>query len=174
MIRIVLFVGVLIVTGLAGSSTALAHVLKDNEGVGAVLHLKPDDAPIAGVPVNYVLTFQDASGYFLVSNCDCAIDFMVNDKIVARQILTAASFKTTQNTYTFPEPGIYTLRVAGAPKNGATFGAFTFDFVVRVGGGKENRRPIPLLLWVGIGMGTGLLLLYANTQNRKELKHERT
>ena len=125
--------------------------------MGAVLHIKPDDAPISQTPVTYELSFQDSSGTFSLQNCACSIAFIANNKTVGTQTLTATSSTVSQNTYTFPEAAVYTFRVTGNPKN-ASFAPFSLDYTVRVGGAHMSHD-IPILLWVGMAMGIGLLLL---------------
>jgi len=149
---------------------ASAHVLKTDDTIGAVLHIRPDDAPIANTPVTYVLSFQNNGGNFSLKNCDCSISYVTNGKTVKHAPLVASSSMSSENSVTFPQPAVYVFRVTGMPKAGATFEPFMLEYTVRVGDGQASTQPIPPLLWVGIGMGAALILLYANTQDNHKTK----
>lgn len=150
-----------------------AHVLKTDNTIGAVLHIRPDDAPIANTSVTYVLSFQKNGGNFSLKNCDCSVSYITNGKTIKRAPLVASSSMSSENVITFPKPAVYVFRVTGAPKAGATFESFTLEYTVRVGDGHASTQPIPPLLWVGIGMGAALILLYANTQDYHKTKLEK-
>ena len=140
------------------SPFASAHVLKTDGTIGAVLHVKPDDAPVAQTPITYELSFQDSKGNFSLTDCACSIAFATGGKITGTQQLDATTPTLSRNTYTFPESGMYTFSITGSPKNNASFRPFHLTYSVRVGG-QAGTRGIPLLLWVGMAMGIGLLLL---------------
>ena len=155
-------------------SAASAHVLKVDGDLGAILHILPDDAPVVGVPVTYQLSFQEGSEDFSLENCYCRISFVADGEMIMQDWLAASSARVSENTVTFEEPGLYSFQVTGAPKAGAVFEPFTLEYSVRVSSGQEEMQPIPVLLWVGIGMGAALILLYANTQdNDKDRRAKR-
>lgn len=157
-------------------ATTFAHVLKTDGTIGAVLHVKPDDAPTSKTPITYELSFQDSKGDFSLHDCACSIAFIANGTTIATQKLEAKSAVVSQNTITFPTAAVYTFQVSGTPKNSATFNSFQLNFIVRVGGGQADKRGLPLLLWVGMAMGIGLLLLstYASeyATNRQKMRED--
>lgn len=142
------------------AQSTFAHVLKMDGDTGAVLHIQPDDAPLAKIPVTYALSFQDSKEDFSLQQCACSIAFIMGGKTIATQSLHATSSTVSENTYTFPEVGAYTFRVTGSPRDTASFTPFTLDYTVRVGGAQMSHD-IPPLLWLGMAMGIGLLLLSA-------------
>ena len=142
-------------------ATASAHVLKTDGAIGAILHIQPDDNPTAGKPVSYTLSFNNGAGGFRLSDCNCAVTVLKNGKMIGTKSLAAASGSLSTNTYTFPQAGVYTLRVSGTPKGDGGFQPFTFSYDVRVGGGPAAMQPMPMLLWVGMAMAVGLVLLAA-------------
>lgn len=146
------------------SSVAQAHVLKTDGDVGAVLHILPDDAPVTQTLTTYELSFRANGGGFSLKNCDCSTHFILNGKTVATHTLGSTNDYYADDMVTFDAAGVYTLRVTGTPRSSAAFAPFTLDYEVRVGSGEAATQPFPPLLWVGIGMGVALILLYANTQ----------
>ncbi len=155
-----LILAVLIAVTLMAPAGASAHVLKIDGNIGAVLHIKPDDAAVSGQPTTYTLEFDDASGHFRLSDCTCTIRIQAAGKQVTRT-LRVTSQATAQDTYTFPQPAVYTLQVHGQPTHGNSFQPFTLNYEVRVAGDNATGQPIPPLLWIGLGLTIGLVLLAA-------------
>lgn len=139
---------------------ASAHVLKIDGDIGAELHINPDDNPVVGVSINYTLSFQNKGGLFNLSDCDCNVAMINNGKLVAVQKLKDSGGGVSSNYYTFPDAGTYTFRVTGVPRHSNEFQDFTLNYVVRVEGGNTGEQSIPPLLWLGLGTGIGLVLLY--------------
>src|SRR5689334_16513316 len=50
-----------------------AHILKYDGSIGAVLHVNPDDDPIAGETTGFFFEFKDKKNKFLPENCDCLV-----------------------------------------------------------------------------------------------------
>lgn len=138
---------------------AFAHVLDVDGGVGAVLHIKPDDAPIDKVPVEYTLAFQDNGGNFSLKSCDCQVAFIAAGKTIEASPLVATSDTVSDNTVTFPKADVYTMQVSGKPKGGAHFDAFSLNYTIRVTSGQMDTQAFPAALWIGIGMAMALILL---------------
>lgn len=138
-----------------------AHVLEVDGHIGAVLHINPDDDPTAGSRINFVLSFTDDTGRFSLPKCRCNVSILENGKTVATQPLAASSEAVSDNHYTFVKPGVYDMRLSGTPKTPQAFQPFTLDYEVRVTGGQAAMQPMPVLLWVGMGLMIGLVLLAA-------------
>src|SRR5882672_6466726 len=53
-----------------------AHFLASDRNIGAVLHVDPNDQPIAGSQTSFFFEFKDKQNKFKAENCDCtfAID----------------------------------------------------------------------------------------------------
>jgi len=148
---------------LALPAVASAHVLKVDGHIGAVLHINPDDNPISGVPTDYLMSFSDDTGRFSLAQCDCDVFVIQDGKTIAKNPLAPSNTATSENHYTFPRPSVYTLRFVGTPKTPGAFQPFTLNYTVRVTSGNLKAQPIPLLLWLGMAMALGLILLAAFT-----------
>jgi hypothetical protein len=124
------------------------------------------------------MSFSDDSGLFSLQKCDCKVSIIEGDRIVATEPLTASGRETSENRYTFTNPGVYDMRFTGAPKQAGEFQPFTLDYEVRVMGNQSATQPFPLLLWVGMAMGIGLILLaayaldYASDESIKAMNRE--
>lgn len=162
MIRKTLFtiVAVLIFAGGIPVSTASAHVLKTDGDIGAVLHINPDDNPISGQSTDYVLSFRGTNGRFNLSGCRCEVVFSKDGKTTATRPLTMETEQISNDHYTFPAPGVYRMRIVGSPLHTGDFQSFTLDYTIRVSGGNTTTaHDFPPLLWLGIGLAMGLVLL---------------
>lgn len=140
---------------------ASAHVLQVDGSMGAVLHINPDDNPTAKIPINFELSFQDSAEAFDLAHCDCDISFIAHGSVVKTMPLAASGATFSSDTFTFPKADVYVFHVTGKPKTGTHFKPFALDYTVRVGSGQTDMQQMPLLLWVGLGMVVGLILLLA-------------
>ena len=146
---------------LAVPVTVSAHVLRTDGDIGAVLHINPDDNPTAGDPTDYVISFADDTGKFSLSQCLCSVAVMQAGRTITRRSLAHSQGAVSENRYTFVRPAVYTLRVTGMPRTPGAFQPFTLDYEVRVTSGQSAMQPVPPLLWAGMGLGLGLILLAA-------------
>lgn len=142
------------------ASIASAHVLKVDGSIGAILHIPPDDNPIAGEPTTYVMTFSDDADAFNLKHCDCHLIVRDDARVVHEQAMGGGSATVSYTTLAVSRPGVYTFSFEGKPIASATFQPFRLDYTIRVSGSATDRaQPIPVLLWVGITMTIGLILL---------------
>jgi hypothetical protein len=119
---------------LATGGTASAHVLKEDQGVSAVLHIPPDDSPAAGEPTELDLSFGDDAHTFSLPDCNCQVIITQGTRTVLRTVPKPAVEGATLDsiiTVTFPEIGVYNVGVTGSAKQG-TFHSFKLNYVVRV------------------------------------------
>lgn len=119
-----------------GGVAAQAHVLEIDNAVGVVFHVTPEDSPYVGEPSTIYMEFQDESGRFALSDCDCRLVITLN----ARE-LQAHALTSPQTTVVFPERGTYRLEVRGASQSRA-FAPFTVSHdldVTRVRPGNEAK-----------------------------------
>lgn len=113
-----------------------AHVLQTDGSIGAVLHIEPDDDPIAGPVSSIFLEFKDKQNKFSSQNCNCTFSITENGQEIFNQPL----FQTTNDPnsltasifFTFPQKDIYQLKVTGAPSTPNAFQPFTLTYDVRV------------------------------------------
>lgn len=126
------------------SQITYAHVLKTSGSVGAVVHVSPEDDPIAGEPTDFFFEFKDKEGKFKPDNCDCKVVILKSGQEAyssplfqnnADPSLTNASF-----SYTFPEKDIYKVKVVGNPTTPGAFEAFNLEYDIRVARESENTK----------------------------------
>lgn len=119
--------------------TASAHVSESNNGVSAILHILPDDNPVADKSTYMQFSFGDAGSTFQVRHCDCQL--VINDgrhdiKQLAMEPLDPNS-PTSLVAVRFPQAGIYTAKVSGY--NDASHSrTFRLSYVIRVSGAGEG------------------------------------
>jgi len=154
---------------------ASAHVLKVDGDIGVVLHINPDDAPTTGDSTDYIFYFDDDTGKFSLSKCNCQVSIIENGNAIATKPLVITSSEVSENHYTFMKPDVYDIRVSGTPKTSGAFQPFKLDYEVRVTDGQTQTQPMPAMLWIGMGMGIGLILLaaYATNYDGSEPTNER-
>ena len=112
----------------APTAIVSAHVLKTDGTMGAVLHVDPNDSPVAGKSSSIFFDLKDSSGKFTIENCDCTVSVAQNGKtIFDRKIVSLAPV-----SFTFPEIAVYDVRMTGAAKDGVSFDPFTLSYDIRV------------------------------------------
>lgn len=138
-----------------------AHVLQSDDQVGAILHIIPNDNPVTGEKVEYLLSFQDITKRFSLKNCDCFVSYSANGKHVAKMPLNSNYETDSLNSFAFPEAAVYNLEVSGKPKGDKAFQPFRFNFTVRVSSREINTQGIPKILWLGLAGVVSLIILAA-------------
>lgn len=117
-------------------TTAFAHVLETNNTVGAVMHITPDDNPLAGKESAIILSFKDKEGKFSQETCDCELQIRQNKKVLFSQPLFQSITNTQDTTatifYTFPKKNTYTISVIGKPIPEESFVPFTLNYTIQV------------------------------------------
>lgn len=107
-------VGLLVLAWPAASTSA--HVLAQDGSVTAVLHIAPDDNPVAKRPTRLEFAFADGSQPFHLQTCDCKVS-LHDEKRTLRQVEISpvnGSATDGEATVTFPAIGVYTLVVEGS------------------------------------------------------------
>ncbi len=124
------------------ASPVFAHVLKYDGSIGAVLHVNPEDDPIAGEISNFFFEFKDKNNKFLPENCDCKITILKEGQEVLSRNLFENNFSPSLDnisfSYTFPALGIYTLNIDGKSKDGS-FNDFSLKYDIRVARLSESQ-----------------------------------
>ncbi len=120
---------------LTSTRSAYAHVLKTDGSIGAVLHISPEDDPVAGEDSSFFFDFKDKNGKFDPANCDCIGAILQNDKEIFSQPLFQnnpnPSLDDASFSYAFSGKGIYTVQVAGKPISDG-FEPFILSWDIRV------------------------------------------
>ncbi len=113
---------------------AFAHELEQNNGISAVLHIQPDDNPIAGRKTILNISYGDSAKKFTLENCDCKISLVRNEKVLTTVKATPAHLHSTLESsaeIVFPSPGEYEIRASGRSNNN-TFPDFEIEFPVKI------------------------------------------
>ncbi len=117
--------------------SAMAHVQATSNGISAVMHILPDDNPVAAKQTLVQFTFGGSTGDLDTAKCDCTLQVrQASETVSTYQLKPLEGSKTVVTSQlSFPKEGVYDLVVAG---NAAK--QFSIQFVVRVdaAGGTAN------------------------------------
>ena len=113
-----------------------AHTLETDGSIGAILHVDPNDEPIANSQATFLFEFKDKTNKFRAEDCDCTFEVVQNGK----KIYSAPLFKTDNKpnvfsasaAYTFPKRDIYTVAVIGKSRNNNSFTPFALSWDFRI------------------------------------------
>jgi hypothetical protein len=112
-----------------------AHVLETDGSMGAVLHIDPNDAPVAQQPAYFFLDFASKTGTFDLANCTCTATLTTADGMaVAQPVVQAEQGQSSEGTfqYQFQNAAEYILTVNGVPVSGNAFQKFTLIYTFQV------------------------------------------
>jgi hypothetical protein len=112
---------------------ASAHVLKEDNGISAVLHIDPDDDPIAAQPTPVGVAFS-ADGGFSLQDCNCYVHIVSDGQTIQTDAINPGepgATLTAVSSVQFPKIGVYDLIVGGSAKDGK-FPTFKLDYLERV------------------------------------------
>lgn len=131
--------------------TTLAHVVESDRGIGAVLHIDPDDDPIAGEVSTFFFDIKDTAGGYRENNCRCRLVIKQDGQTLYDELFN----RPGGGTYTFPTRGIYSVAAVGSPLSGNSFQPFNLEYTIRVERGEgidvsSNRTAQRLPIVVGV------------------------
>lgn len=170
--RAISIAAVVLLLTLSFPATTSAHELKVDGDISAILHTDPDDNPIAGSPVSYIIFFSDSTGRFSLPKCNCTVAITKGGRLVAGNPLTISGNTASENHYTFAEPGTYSLDFTGTPKTPGAFQPFKLDYTVRVGR-QAGTQTMPAAVWTLMGIVAALILLTAQVTHSASSKKTR-
>lgn len=162
---------------------AHAHFLATDGSIGAVLHVDPNDEPIAGSQASFFFEFKDKENKFKPENCDCTFEIDQNGKNIYSQPLfqnnSNPSLSNASVFYTFPQKDVYQIKVVGKPLTPHTFQQFTLTWDFRVdqqaGGqavlGTQTNffaEHVTYLVLIGVLLIGFLIYFLSNTHKRKK------
>ncbi len=115
---------------------AYAHILVTDRSIGAVLHVDPEDDPIAKEQSSFFFAFKDKQNKFQPQNCDCTFIVNENGSTLYSQPLFQNNNNPSLNNatvfYTFPQRDVYEIKVVGKPITQDAFQPFTLTWNLRV------------------------------------------
>lgn len=139
-----------------------AHQLVTDGSIGVVLHVDPDDDPIANQNATFHFDFQDRENKFQLDHCQCTVVVMQDGKELASAPLTPATLSIASYSYTFLAKGVYAIEVIGVPQPGDAFQPFTVRYSQRVAR-DGTASGFPAWAWVPIGAGIAVVLVVGFT-----------
>lgn len=157
---IVLWVlSVLLLGWVAFSRPAEAHMLLKDEVAtkGAILHVTPDDDPVAGKSTAFLLDIQDAS---LSKEQSTASLTVIDDKNRQTEVPARMQGKAIAGDYVFPRQGLYTL-VFSTQQGSSQTHRFTESLRVSRGAINDTVAADGIPLWAGVGVLTSAMAMTA-------------
>lgn len=122
-----------------------AHILQTDGTIGAVLHINPDDDPIANQQAGFFFEFKDTANKFTPDNCDCTFVVLENGKQIYSQPLFQNNEKPSLTNasvfFTFPEKNVYQVQIIGKPNRPNVFQTFTLTYDIRVDRDNKTNQP---------------------------------
>ncbi len=118
-------------------SLARAHELKSESSISVLIHINPDDDPVAGQPSEILFLINDKDKHFQAENCNCTASVIENGET----LFSSPVFKGKTSykgifapaiPYTFPHKGVYTVILTGKPKNQGDFQSFSISYDIRI------------------------------------------
>jgi hypothetical protein len=115
---------------------AEAHFLATDGNIGAILHVDPNDSPVAGSQASFFFEFKDKQNKFKPENCNCTFEIDENGKTIFYQLLFQSNSNPNLSNasvfYTFPRIDVYEIKVVGNPEIPNAFQPFTLKWYFRV------------------------------------------
>lgn len=116
--------------------TVSAHVLKTDGSIGAVIHVSPDDDPVARTSTDFFFDIKDKSSKFSPDTCDCKAAIIQGGKEIYSAPLfqnsNGPSLDSASFSFTFPEKDVYKVQISGKPTTPNAFQPFTLSWDLRV------------------------------------------
>jgi hypothetical protein len=137
------------------AAEAGAHMLKTDGDIGVLMHVDPNDEPVAREPATFFFEIKDRSGHFSGAECDCRLKILREDRQIADQPAQAGQTGVAAK-FSFPEAGMYRVELNGAPVAQGRFARFSVPFDLRV---ERSGAPGSSRLWLALAVvaGAGLL-----------------
>jgi hypothetical protein len=152
------------------ATPAYAHHLEEDGSMQAVLHISPNDEPIAQKSSVISIKIKDSAQKFNQEKCNCQVVISQKNKSLFTYTFPHTASKNEVEVifnYTFPTEGEYQIQVKGTPTDSISFSPFQIDLETQVDQGKNVQKflqfayfcccCIPIMIVVGIAV---FLLLY--------------
>jgi len=111
---------------------AYAHTLKIDGSIGVLMHIEPNDAPVAGDEARVFVNIQDTKNKFNPAYCNCTLIIQYEGNDIAQiPIIIGGSYNAIK--FVFPRSGGYVLKVIGKPTTPGAFQEFqvTYEYYVK-------------------------------------------
>ncbi len=114
---------------------AFAHFPATDKKMTVILHVDPDDQPVASQPAKVNFIYQDQLGKFNNQKCDCRVTIYEHGKQLFSGLATADKSSNVYGgslPYTFKKPDVYAIGLSGTPKESGDFEPFKVSWNIRV------------------------------------------
>ncbi len=156
------------------AAKAQAHFSVTDKNITVTLHMDPDDDPIISQESALHFEIYDTANKFNAADCNCTVIVLEGSKQLLRAspeaLDPAHSIYSFDQKFIFPEKGLYTIKINGAPRTSGAFQNFaaSYDFRVDRTAGQpaattasedhahEGRLPH---YWDDVILGTGVLIV---------------
>ena len=149
---------------LFSANQASAHSLKSSGTISALMHINPDDDPVAGQNSEILFLINDKDKKFQAENCSCTASVIEDDK----ELFSSSLFKGKTSyrgifapaiPFVFPHKGIYTIKLIGGPKDQSLFQNFSISYKIRID--KDTNTPPEPPFKKPLGYALTILILLA-------------
>ncbi len=153
---------------------AVAHELAQDNGVSVVLHVEPNDSPVAAKPTKLTFELSNITGGFALKDYVATVKLIVNNQTVRRYAIepTPGAPSVGNATVTFPASAVYEVVLTGVP-SAAGVPKFIIKYPLRVTGPTAaSQRASASLQAILISVASlGLLALIATSNIRAGQKY---
>jgi hypothetical protein len=163
-------------------SAVYAHELAISGTIGAVMHVDPEDNPVAGEMTTFNFEFKDSNPqhHFNLNECNCEFN-LTQDKVSAFSQTVDSSMIVQDSTlfiqHQFGEAGLYHITITGTPKIANAFDQFSLAYDLEVQKGSVvasatstssflQTHLVHILLF-GIGMLVVLIMIFKDGGDKK-------
>lgn len=142
-----------------------AHELAEDNSVAAILHIDPEDKPIAGIEQKLIFSFNDSSKIFNLENCDCELNIFEGSSLVDQIKLNIVASTISENSYIFKNSGRHYIKLIGNPKDDA-FEPFEIDYEVNVSEGMVSNFASKTFIFGFVGFNILILITVLKLYNK--------
>ncbi|MFI5240567.1 MAG: hypothetical protein ACHQUB_02570 [Candidatus Saccharimonadia bacterium] len=139
--------------------SAHAHTFRSDGPIRVLLHVDPDDTPIAGDASRLDFFLFDDTNKFQAKNCNCHLLVTLGNKVILDKSTFNDQNALDDNSFdpiVFPALGTYTIKLTGQPLSGNSFHAFTLNFFQRVD--SIDTKTNSIIIWLIAGL-TGIIVM---------------
>lgn len=120
-----------------GIPKSYAHVHERSGDISALIHISPDDKPVANDEAVIYLGIQDKNENIYVPNCSCTVSIKKDDEEVLKYkiVENSGDDSTLYNAYVplrFPSEGAYDIVLSGTVHNDDEHKEFSLNFATYV------------------------------------------
>ncbi len=152
--RILLVVVALLAITVVGAKTVYAHELQSEGSVHVIMHINPDDNPIAGKQSTLVFYVFDDQENFSGTHCACNVGVtMDGTKLLSKPInIGDKGFNHVgELPFSFPMLGDYQINFSGKPIDGSSFQTFNLNYPLAVSqAGRTNNPDKPFFIGAAV------------------------